>query len=77
MTEPDKFRGDYSYFKWQDIRVEVRREWVKVRNVAARTWLREKTTLLGDVIPSGDRFTGTERRATAKEFFEFVDELES
>jgi hypothetical protein len=45
----DKFEWDYSYFKWQDIPVEVRREWVKVRNVAARTWLRGKTTLLGDV----------------------------
>ena len=34
----DEFPWDYSFFEWKDIPVEVRRGWIKTRNVGGRTW---------------------------------------
>jgi hypothetical protein len=45
----DKFQWDYSYFKWQDIPSEVRRQMVLDRSWAARTWINGKTTVQMDV----------------------------
>jgi hypothetical protein len=45
----DEFQWDYSYFKWQDIPREVRREMVLARSWAARTWIYGKTAYQMDV----------------------------
>jgi hypothetical protein len=45
----DEFQWDYSYFKWQDIPVEVRREMVHDRSWAARTWVYGRTSYQMDV----------------------------
>ena len=45
----DEFQWDYSYFKWQDIPRDVRRQMVLDRSWAARTWINGKTTVQMDV----------------------------
>ena len=55
MAEPDEFPWDYSYFKWQDIPREVRREMVLDRSWAARTWMYGRNSVLADIHLSGAR----------------------
>jgi hypothetical protein len=45
----NEFQWDYSYFKWQDIPGEERRQMVLDRSYAARTWINGKTTIQMDV----------------------------
>jgi hypothetical protein len=45
----DEFQLDFSYFKWQDIPRDVRRQMVLDRSWAARTWINGKTTVQMDV----------------------------
>ena len=45
----DEFQWDYSYFKWQDIPREVRRQMVLDRSWAARSWINGKTNVQMDV----------------------------
>jgi hypothetical protein len=49
----DEFPWDYSYFKWQDISIEVRREMIRMRNMAGRTWMHGKSQVVADVSLSG------------------------
>jgi hypothetical protein len=44
-----EFPWDYSYFKWQDIPAEVRREMVSTRSMFGRTWIYGRTSVLMDV----------------------------
>ena len=39
MKKKPEFQWDYSYFKWQDIPVEVRREMARGSSIAGRTWI--------------------------------------
>jgi hypothetical protein len=50
--QSDEFPWDYSYTPWHLWPRDVRREFTALRNVAARTWIHGKTTLLGDARPS-------------------------
>jgi hypothetical protein len=45
----DTFPWDYSYFKWQDIPVEVRRQMIHGRSWAGRTWVYGRTAYQMDV----------------------------
>jgi hypothetical protein len=49
IRKPEPFRWDYSYFKWQDIPVEVRREITLARSWAARTRVYGRTSYQMDV----------------------------
>jgi hypothetical protein len=49
IRKPKPFQWDYSYFKWQDIPVEVRREITLARSWAARTWVYGRTSDQMDV----------------------------
>jgi hypothetical protein len=49
IRKPKPFQWDYSYFKWQDIPVEVRREITLARSWAARTWVYGRTAYQMDV----------------------------
>ena len=46
MAEADEFPWDYSYFKWQDIPREVRRQMVLDRSLEGRTWMCGAATIL-------------------------------
>ena len=45
----EEFPWDYSYFKWQDMPVEVRRELIRESSHWGRTWIHGRTSVLMDV----------------------------
>jgi hypothetical protein len=45
----DQFQWDYSYFKWQDIPREVRRQMVLDRSLEGRTWMHGRTGVVADI----------------------------
>jgi hypothetical protein len=52
LVKPNRintFFWDYSYFKWQDIPVEVRREMVRDASTFGRTWITGRTSMVADV----------------------------
>jgi hypothetical protein len=49
MKKKAEFQWDYSYFKWQDIPAQVRREMVLARSAGWRTWILGRTSVLIDV----------------------------
>jgi|SRR6516165_671012 len=55
MAEDDEFQWDYSYFKWQDIPRQVRRQMVLDRSMEGRTWMRGRTWVVADVTNQGAR----------------------
>jgi hypothetical protein len=53
--EPDEFQWDYSYFKWQDIPREVRRQMVLDASQFGRTWMHGRTWVVADVSKTGSQ----------------------
>jgi hypothetical protein len=51
----DEFQWDYSYFKWQDIPRDVRRQMVLDRSLAGRTWMQGRTWVVANVTNQGAR----------------------
>jgi hypothetical protein len=49
MKKKAEFQWDYSYFKWQDIPAQVRRQMVLGRSAGGRTWIQGRTSVLMDV----------------------------
>jgi hypothetical protein len=45
----DEFQWDYSYFKWQDIPREVRRQMVLDASQFGRTWMAGRTYVVADI----------------------------
>jgi hypothetical protein len=50
-----EFQWDYSYFKWQDIPREVRRQMVRDASEFGRTWMCGRTWVVEDVTIQGAR----------------------
>lgn len=51
----EEFPWDYSYFKWQDMPVEVRRESIRESSCCGRTWIHGRTGFTMDVSKSAAR----------------------
>ena len=49
MKKKPEFQWDYSYFKWQNIPVAVRREMIRDTSMFGRTWIRGRNSVLIDV----------------------------
>jgi hypothetical protein len=45
----DEFQWDYSYFKWQDIPRQVRRQMVRDASEFGRTWMHGRTSVVADI----------------------------
>jgi hypothetical protein len=55
MANSDQFQWDYSYFKWQDIPREVRRQMVLDASQCGRTWMHGRTGVVADIFKCAAR----------------------